>query len=93
MGNLLPHRIRQVRQGGQTKQAGPLIEEMSPPAVIPSCQPEYRIRHEPPEAEFPEYLLAEFSMKGLVRWRACLFFTDCKAHQEHCYEGQMQVKI
>jgi hypothetical protein len=68
MGILLPHRIR---QGGQKKRVGPLIQEMTPPIVIPSCQPEYRIRQEPPEAEFPEYLIAEFSMKGLV----CLFFS------------------
>jgi hypothetical protein len=51
---------------------GPLIQEMTPPAVISSCQPEYRIRHEPPEAEFPEYLLAEFFMKSLVCRRARL---------------------
>ncbi|PNF24827.1 hypothetical protein B7P43_G15135 [Cryptotermes secundus] len=62
LGNLLPHRIR---QGGQKKPAGPLIQEMTPPVLLSSRQPQYRIRQEPAQAAFPEYLLAEFFMKDL----------------------------
>jgi hypothetical protein len=58
---------------------GPLIEEMTPPLLSSSCQPQYRIRQEPTQAEFPEYLLAEFYMKDLVCWRVYLFLQICKA--------------
>jgi hypothetical protein len=63
MGDLMPHRIR---QGGQKKAASPLIQEITPPIPVSSREPQYRIRHEPPQAETPEYLLAEFFMKDLV---------------------------
>ncbi|GFG30476.1 hypothetical protein Cfor_08103 [Coptotermes formosanus] len=63
MGDLLPHRIR---QGGQRKPAGPLIQEMTPPISVSSCEPQYRICQEPPQAELPDYLLAEFFMKDLT---------------------------
>jgi len=63
LGELLPHRIR---QGGPRKPAGPLIQEMTPAVPTPSHQPQYRIRHEPSQAEHPEYLVAEFFMKNLV---------------------------
>jgi hypothetical protein len=57
---------------------GPLIEEMTPPVLSSSCQPQYRIRQEPTQAEFPEYLLAEFYMKDLVCWRVYLFLQIAK---------------
>jgi hypothetical protein len=76
LGDLLPHRIR---QGGQKKPAGPLIQEITPPVLLSSRQPEYRILQEPPQVEFPEYLLAEFFMKDLVCWRAYLFLQLVKS--------------
>lgn len=66
MGDLLPHRIR---QGGQRKPAGPLIQEMTPPIPVSSREPQYRIRQEPPQAETPDYLLAEFFMKDMTSSR------------------------
>jgi hypothetical protein len=75
LGNLLPHRIR---QGGQKKPAGPLIQEMTPPVLLSSREPQYRIRQEPAQADFPEYLLAEFLMKDLVCWRAYKFLQIAK---------------
>ncbi|XP_069695549.1 PIH1 domain-containing protein 1-like [Periplaneta americana] len=80
LGKLHPHR---VRQSGTKQPADPLIQEVSPPiatshqpliqemtsATTFSQQPQYRIRREPPEADFPEYLLAEFFMKDLTSSR------------------------
>jgi hypothetical protein len=63
MGDLLPHRIR---QGGQRKPLSPLIQEMTPPISVSIREPQYRICHEPPQADTPDYLLAEFLMKDLV---------------------------
>lgn len=89
LGNLLPHRIR---QGGQKKPAGPLIQEMTPPVLLSSRQPQYRIRQEPAQAEFPEYLLAEFFMKDLVCWWAYQFLQMAKLIKSMLYEGQTQIK-
>jgi hypothetical protein len=72
MGDLLPHRIRQSES---RKPAGPLIQEMTPPVLTSSRQPQYRIRREPPHAEPPEYLVAEFFMKDLVCWRDINLYT------------------
>ncbi|KAJ9591213.1 hypothetical protein L9F63_002219 [Diploptera punctata] len=63
MGEIQHHR---VRQGEKNKPSGPLIEEVYPPMQTITREPEYRIRHEPPDSEYPEYLLAEFLMKDLV---------------------------
>ena len=63
MGEIQHHR---VRQGEKKKPAGPLIEELYPPIQTATREPQYRIRHEPPDAESPEYLLAEIILKDLV---------------------------
>lgn len=90
MGDLLPHR---VRQGGSRKPAGPLIQEMTPPMLTPSLQPKYRIRREPPQAEPPEYLVAEFFLKDLVCWRDIDVYTVWSLLRTFCTHGQTQVKM
>ena len=59
-------KYQRVRQGQKKKPAGPLIEEVYPPIQPVTREPQYRIRHEPPDSEIPEYLLAEFMLKDLV---------------------------
>ncbi|PSN31482.1 PIH1 domain-containing protein 1 [Blattella germanica] len=63
MGELQHHTVRQGDK--EKKPTGPLIEEVYPPMQLPTSEPPYRIRSEPPQAETPEYLLAEKLRRGL----------------------------